>query len=286
MKNGLLIACATLVFVLTGCKDDTPQARRSPDVAGPSRSEDPPPPYKVRIQVGAPCYLCNDVSPNTRILVDLKDTTIHIADAKQMAMGQMVLESFPGRTSIKGRWDIRDNLTYYFVPDQPLAPGDYLVRFPNAGADLKVTPAPYNLFRVGPGPTRLRTIELYADKSDPSGGLAKVVAILTTLPDATFTTALQKEVDDHWQTITLRKGDKPGESIKANPSDTIPTDKRLRITVRSDLLDGAYNGLPASKKELTVEFRPQDISGDPRQVIYYVPPQLGIDLLTGKPQAE
>lgn len=197
-----------------------------------------PPQPLLELSYANPGYLWTNVLASGTIALNVASHRYHDdADPRLLAQKEVVIESYPGCKPVAGTWRPPRSIqtSIYFEPAAPLAPGDYLIRVPNAGSDLVVRPRPFNLFRVG-SLLRVAHIEIHGDKpSAPHDLLRLDVGYSERLPEglAGSVEIKQQQAGGAW--TTLAGTTSYGTEVRlAQPLD--PT-KLLRVTISAPGLD-------------------------------------------------
>jgi hypothetical protein len=264
------ITYAALIFGILSCSC----TQDSSNGIGP-RADSAPKPL-VWIQLESPKYMEANVSQDTTIgfqLVTYDYRRLTIDQARDEIVKGVVIESYPTQTALKGSWT-QTASSMIFTPASSLPKGDYVIRFPKASSDFKVTPRPYNVFRVGSGPLRLAEIDLLLDKSSTSKDLVQIQFQYSEAVSSSFKSTCAVTQDSSsisFSTLT---------NTTAMLASAIDPSKSVSISVSSKDLDGIWTGV-AGSGAVAVDFIPKDYQIEPGEVLYYVPPSLSIELPSG-----
>ena len=250
-----------------------------------------PPKALVLLRLDSPYYLQDDVSKDTTIRMTISDFDSSkietYAEAQQAVMKDIIIENYPGQQPVAGKWE-NAGTRMIFRPQTALSSGDYIIRFPKANTNyrtvvsglINVHPRPYNVFHVGPLTIlRLREVDLLRDKGSSSKNTYNMTLSYAGSSKATLPTSikLEQQSGSTWNQLALS-----AKSVKEfSLNQTLDTSKRLKLTVTGGDLDGKWTG-KAGSGPAVVEFTPDDHTSDPGQIIYHVPPDLDIELPSGK----
>ena len=232
----------------------------------------------IQVTLYSPAYLATNVAADATIGMLATVFEPLTDEVVQTIVDACRIESYPSLTPVGGGWT-RDPYSSYltFTPAVPLAPGEYVVRFPNANPDFVVRPRPYNVFHVGPTPLRLSEIEVLRAKPGPAD-LVRITLRYSDVPPtaATVQAKVEQFLDGTWTSmpVTVVSVSELRTSTPLDPN------ARTRITVEASFLDGGWTGVAGSSPAV-VDFYPIEYQIEPGQIDYPVPANLSIDLPSG-----
>lgn len=274
-----IVIITTMVIMLSACGNNS-------DNPAPDAGIQP----LMLLGFNSPGYLQSNVSKDATI-----GMTIHSYDysrfddfvaVQQAVIKNAFIEKYPGQQPVVGQWDYWSMLK--FKPKTPLSPGDYLIRFPKANPNyrkvipglISVSPRPYNLFHVGPLTVlRLRKVEVLRDKGSSKNTYTMSLSYAGSSKALPTSVKLEQQHSAAWKPVTLSAK----AANKFGLAQALDTSKRVRVTVSGGDLDGKWTG-KAGSGPAVVEFNPSEYTSDPGQIIYHVPPDLDIELPSGKPK--
>lgn len=272
----------TFVFLallgLGGCKDEGSQGPET----GASRMDAGPRPT-LQLAFSAPLYGLTNLDKTQAIGFTILTGKGSFEDQVKLLHDSIVIETYPEGKVVAGTWE--QDVKY--TPSAPLAVGDYVVRFPNASQDFVVVPRPYNVFRVGSA-LRVRQIEIYADKTGGQTGLSRVEVVMSEASTKLGTLAVAVEAKDSSGTWSALASGAPtlknAATLAITASQVLDPKRSLRVTISGSELDGKWTGVAGSGSVVS-EFVPAEHQIEGGQVVYPVPPDLTIELPSGKPKA-